>query len=392
MAWERVNPMQTHPQLNLTGLTVAPAQVCGGIRLVPLLRSLECRDVRLELRRYQEKFARVQLDEKHSEYWGFVPHGLVLRWGEADALEAAMGAQLKKVDNKRQDCQWFSTQALHRMVKREGKNALRMLPLHLALEGFLALQFGGPKIAWKEYSRFALSHGLGWRSETAVLGKSIYGFEDALKTFEIHDGQVGVLVFVADKLASAVVLPSSADYRMLHYSLLEDYFGELIWRYALLYSDPQDLEVRPDTSQAQDLAGLRLALERAKQHWADFAQNMMLQDLVGRPLITQKVYDVGGMQLERFTTELDSSQTNTIGECLTRADGELLYLKTFQLSNTQTERAWLLRHLAAHDWHLERAAAAIPLSFFALILRLERAGFGYLVKPHLLEEARRKGF
>ncbi|WP_293909761.1 hypothetical protein [Deinococcus sp.] len=376
--------------LHLNGLSVAPAQVCGGVRLIPLIRQRECRDVRLELRRYREQIGRVQLNDG-SDYWAFVPHGLVLRWGEGDELESAMGSQLKKTDGKTQDVGWFSVNTLHRMVKRESKNALRMLPLHLALEGFLALHFGGPKVAWKEYSRSVLSQGLGERSESAVPGAALPGFEDALKTFEIHDGQVGVLVYVADKLASAFVVPSSQDYRALHYTLLSDYFGELIGRYALLYSHSPELGATPDTSQARTLADLRIALDGARQHWADFAHTSMLGDLVGRPLSRQKIYDVGGMRLERFMTDLNLEQTNTIGECLTRDDGELLYLKTFQLSRAQSERGWLLGLLAAADWHLESAAQSAGLSVNGLILRLDGAGFGYLLKPHLIEAARRKG-
>jgi hypothetical protein len=376
--------------LHLTGLDVAPAQVCGGVRLVPLIRQRECRDVRFELRRYGQPFGRVQLNDG-TDYWGFVPHGLVLRWGDGDELEAAMGSQLKKADGKTQDIGWFSVNTLHRMVKREGKNALRMLPLHLALEGFLALQFGGPKVAWKEYSRYVLSHGLGVRAESAVPGAALPGFADALKTFEIHDGQVGVLVYVADALASAFVVPSALDYRALHYTLLSDYFGELIERYALLYPQAPELGAHPDTSKARSLADLRAALDGARQHWADFAQSSMLGDLVGRPLSRQKIYDVGGLRLERFMTDLNVDQTNTIGECLTREDGELLYLKTFQLSRAQSERGWLLGLLAAADWHLETAVTAANLSVNALILRLDGAGFGYLLKPHLVEAARRKG-
>ena len=392
------SPNSSDSALHLSGLNVAPAQVCGNVRLVPLIRQTECRDVRFELRRYQSQIGRVRLDERGTEYWAFVPHGLILRWGNEDDLETAMGSQLKKVGGASQDCTWASVNTLHRMVKREGKGALRMLPLHLALEGFLALQFGGPDIAWKEYSRFALSHGLGARGESAVLGQQLPGFEDALKTFEIHDGQVGVLVYVADKLASAFVLPSARDYRALHFTLLEDYFGELISRYGLMYAGVSELGARPDTSQARTLADLRVALNGARQHWADYARSSMLGDLIGRPLSRQKIYDVGSMRLERFMTDLGPGPfaasigaTDTIGECLTREDGELLYLKTFQLSRAQSERAWLLGHLAAHDWHLGSAAQAASVSVNALILRLDGAGFGYLLKPHLIDEARRKG-
>ena len=124
---------------------------------------------------------------------------------------------------------------MHHMRKRESKNQLRFLPLHLAMEGFLSMFFSGPDIAWSEYSKYAISHGLGCRYETAVEGRFISRLEDALRVFEIHPKQVGVLIFVAEALASAFVVPTPEDYRLLHASLLEDFYGELIFLYGLLY-------------------------------------------------------------------------------------------------------------------------------------------------------------
>jgi hypothetical protein len=58
-----------------------------------------------------------------------------------------------------------------------------------------------------------------------------------LRVFEIHEGQCGVLVFVADHLASAFVVPHPEDYRLLHRTLIEDFYGELIFQSSHLHQD-----------------------------------------------------------------------------------------------------------------------------------------------------------
>jgi len=376
--------------LLLTGLTAAPAQVCGGIRLVPLLRGALCADVRLERQPFDADLTVVQTSEKMA-YWAFVPHGLVLHWAdEGEEVEVAQGSQLRRADGKKSKYSWGKVQILHRMARRVDKKALRFLPLHTALEGFLALHFGGPNLKWPEYSGFALSHGLGSRREWTHPGGSIYGFEQALRTFEIYQGQVGVMIYVAGALASVSVFPSPQDYRRLHSALLEDVYGELIWQYALLHPQTQRLENLPRVENAKTLPDLRAALNQARAEEAQFSLEVMSGDLIGRDLRLEKVYAPGNLLLERFITDLNPDSPNFIGERLTRENGEVLYLKTFLLSSVQVRRARLLSSLAAQDWHLERTAVTLQLSFKQLVLEFETLGFGYLLKPHLLEAAHRR--
>src|SRR5690606_20382029 len=103
-----------------------------------------------------------------------------------------------------------------RLARRPRGDRLRFLPLHLAVEGYLALHFGGPEIAWEEWSRRAVARGLSPRCEETYTGRQVRSLEDALRHFEIHPGQCGVMVYVADTLASAFVLPHPDDYRALH--------------------------------------------------------------------------------------------------------------------------------------------------------------------------------
>lgn len=74
------------------------------------------------------------------------------------------------------------------------------------------------------------------------MGWSVHGLDDALRVFEIHPGQCGVMVYAADALAAAFVLPHTDDYRLLHASLVQDLYGELVHQYALYGGPVQEFE------------------------------------------------------------------------------------------------------------------------------------------------------
>jgi hypothetical protein len=150
------------------------------------------------------------------------------------------------------------------MVKREDDGRFRMLPLHLAMEGFLALHFNGPDILWCEYSQHAARRGLDPRMESSVRGSWLPGFEEALPVFEIHPTQVGIMIFVAEALAAVVVLSHPEDYRRMHRSLIEDFFGELLYEYALLYPNVPRAETKLDAVRVNSLADLHAEVARAR--------------------------------------------------------------------------------------------------------------------------------
>ncbi len=382
--------------LALGGLTLAPAQCWGAVRLVPLLRRTPRSDLRLALRRYDEAAAVVGLrgapDAPELAYVSYVPHGLVLSWSD-DGSEAAFGAQLgdPRKDGRRHDLGFASVRVAHRMARREDKNQLRFLPLHLAMEGFLALCFGGPQIAWSEYSRQALRSGLDPRVERTVRGAALPGFDDALRVFELHEQQVGVLVLVADSLASAFVVSHPRDYAALHRSLLEDFYCEVLVHYGLYGGETRMEAAISDEAAAKisSLSELASALEELRHTYQTF-QLELATDLLGRPVVAERVYRAGPFQLQRFRTELDLARDNHLGEAIVDEDGELLYLKTYRLSAAQARRGYLLSKLADHHWNLDATAAALGHSKDELLLRLDKAGFGYLLKEHVLAEARRR--
>lgn len=313
-----------------------------------------------------------------SNYVAFIPHGLQLRWG------TALGAQVRPADTPRP---WRCVERVDRLRKKDGRDALRFLPLHLALEGLLALHFAPPQIKWPELSPAFHRAGLGHRQEGGVPGSCLPGYEEALRTFELHRGQVGMLVFVAEELASAFVVPSPDDYRLLHRTLLNDLYGELVLRYAVMYPQTPAMNATPHFEHARSLSDLREALERARREWAAFTRDVMLGDWRERPLRTAVVYQPPHMVLERFSTSLDPASGNHVGERLVRQDGELLYLKTFRLSAAQTRRAYLLSQLAAHEWNLQQAANALNTTVPELVGRIEAQGFGYLISPAVRERA-----
>jgi hypothetical protein len=250
-------------QISLKGLQIAPSQVRGAIRLVPILRPHGREDIRLFRRSYDEDLAFVSLEGEMMKpgvkYVSYIPHGLILSWTDDGSSVAATTTQIY-TDGKQIPFALGKVRVMHRMAKRETPNRLRFLPLHLAMEGFLGMFFSSPDIAWKEYSKKALSSGLNPRWESFYSGKYIPGFEDALRVFEIHPQQVGVLVFVAEALASALIVPHPEDYRALHGSLLEDFYGELIYQYGLLYDTTYPMDTSVDESKINNLDDLRRAI------------------------------------------------------------------------------------------------------------------------------------
>ena len=374
------------------GLSLAPSQVLGGVRLVPVLRREVRADLRLGKRSYGEDRAVVSLDGELCasgiKYVSFVPHGLVVSWSDDGSPVAAWGAELHAKDGRRLGKGPGAVRLAHRMARREDPHQLRFLPLHLAMEGFLALHFGGPEVAWPEYSRQALRRGLSPRVEHAYAGAAVTGLDDALRLFEIHEGQVGVLVFVADALASAFVVPTPEDYRALHRSLLEDFYGELIVQYGY-YAGASSAEARIDERSVSSLADLRGALDMMRADWASFHEGMAA-GLLEKPPRAEPIYKAGPFHLQRFVTDLDLASENHIGEAIVREDGTLEYLKTFRLSAAQSRRAFLLSRLAEHGWELEQTAGALACTKDELVRRFVDAGFGYLFAPAVLAAAQRR--
>lgn len=371
----------------LTGdVEVGPAQVWGSVRLVPLLRRTPITDLRLHARlRDGDDLTEVRIAPRTS-YVAYVPHAFVAAWTSDGSPAAAYGTQLAPPGELRPEC--CGLRLDRRMARRTDPKRLRFLPLHLALEGYLALHFGGPSTAWDEWSAQALRTGLSPRIEATYRGDRVPGLVDALRVFEILPGQCGVLVYVADALASAFLVGHPDDYRALHPTLVRDMYGELIWLYAVSVRSVQDTPVRLDDTGIRSLDDLRAAAVRAGDAWRDLHPVMAARLLEVEPFSVERVYRLGGYRLSRFLPRFDPKGENHIGEMITGPDGRLAYLKTFRLSAAQSRRGHLLATLAAHDWNLVDAARALGTVPAELILRIERAGFGMLLQQHVRDGAR----
>lgn len=362
---------------SLSGLTLAPSQCWGGVRLVPLLRDNCPGDLRILGIENSEELTSIAVGK--GTYSSYIPHAFVASWDEEGNPAASFGAGMRNKDGER-----FGTsrRLSRKMAKRGPDNTLRFLPMHLAMEGFLSLHFGGPEIAWNDLSQSLLARGLSPRSESTIPGQWIAGLEQALRIFEIHEDQVGVLCFVADSFASAFVLSYPDDYRALHRTLLDDFFGDLLYQYGLLYPRSAQLQPALPDNTSGDLASLRRGLKDMRSDWSQFGQNLA-SSLFHRPVQSEKIYKMGAFQLQRFVTDLDSKQENHIGEAILNAKGEIEYLKTYRLSGAQTRRAYLLSVLAKHDWNLSETATFFGQSKEALMCRLSNAGFDYFFKDHI---------
>lgn len=376
-------------RLDMRGLTTGPSQLWGSIRLVPLLRAQPVSGLRLDARIGGADVTVVALGPRLS-YLSYIPHGYVATWHDDDAAVAAYGTQIRDPQRRVTTPSGMRLSFQRRMARKVAKNRLRFLPLHLAVEGYLSLHFGGPELAWAEWSQRAIRRGLSPRVEESYRGDQIAGLADALRVFEIHRGQCGVLLYVADALASAFVVPHPDDYRALHPTLILDLFGELIHQYGLMTLPVSDYQPRLAADRVSSLADLRAEVGRHRAGWEEFHDSLMMAPLLTPAYHCDTVQRLGPFSLWRFRPPFDRVGESHIGEAISDADGRLAYLKTFRLSDAQVRRGYLLTQLAAHDWQIDATAAALNTDARGLALRLDRAGFGYLIRQDMLDHYRAK--
>ncbi|MFB7592690.1 hypothetical protein [Streptomyces sp. NPDC056169] len=378
-------------RIDLTGLDVRPAQVWGGVRIVPLVRDEPVPGLRLRREVYEGSgLGAVDLGDR-TTYTSYVPHGFVADWTAPGAAagagaESAVYGTLLGGEGAPSSC--VPVRRLHRLAKRRpAERRLRFLPLHLALEGYLALHFGGPSVVWDDWSRKALGHGLSPRAEAAYAGWTVPGLAEALRIFELHPGQCGLLLYVADALAAAFVVPHPDDYRLLHPTLVEDLYGELVHQYAY-YGGPVPeftARIRDGAGGIRTLADLRAAARAQERAWVEAHDGLMARDLLETSYAFERVYRMGGFDLHRFLPPfLRDGREQHIGELITDHKGRAAYLKTFRLSEKQIRKGHLLRVLADRDWHLERTAEALGTSYAEVVRRIEAAGLGALLDAHVV--------
>ncbi|MDN3243436.1 ARPP-2 domain-containing protein [Glycomyces tritici] len=366
-------------RLTFDGLQIRPDQVWGGIRLVPLVRDEPITSLRL----HPSGFPVDDSFDAYEPYCCYTPHGLTAEWTDDGTAVPALGTALRMPARTVRKSRRPAT-------KLERRTRVHFVPHQTALEAFLPLTFRVPSIAWQEWSTRAFRRGLPRQDDPRYSGFDVEGLADALRIFELHPGQCGVLVYVADALASAIVTPHPDDYRALHPTLIEDGFGELIWRYAHLYDASPDFRPHLDASTIDTIADLRTAMDAALQEWADFHQHVMAAGLLDAEYVFTADYQMDRYTLRRFRPHFIPGRETHVGEAITDDEGRLAYLRTFRLSETQSRRGRLLRTLSDHDWNLEATAAAMGLVLPALIARIDAAGYGTLLRQDVIDHFRAK--
>lgn len=380
-------------KLDLSGVVAMPSQVWGGIRLVPLVRESPVVGLRLHHEIYRDALGVVDTDSR-TRYLSYIPHGFIADWSGDGGQSAAYGTQLAASAPTGTEC--VPVRMHHGLAKRRRQKGvtekrLRFLPLQLALEGYLALHFGGPSVVWDEWSQQAVRQGLSPRAEAAYAGWQVPGLGDALRIFEIHPEQCGVLVYTADALAAAFVVPHPDDYRALHPSLVEDLYGELVHQYGFYGGPVPAFEARIGGERhIRSLADLRAAARAQERGWTETHDTLMANRLLDPSYHFERVYRMGEFGLWRFLPSFGRGEPEQhIGEAICDHKGRVAYLKTFRLSDAQIRRGHLLNGLHDHDWHLDRTARALGVDRGQLVGRIQDAGFASLLK-HGAERAARR--
>jgi len=372
------------------GLKAAPSQVWQAIRLVPLIDPHPVTDLRLFREKNQADLGIVSVEDDLA-YYAYLPHSYILNWSPEGEPQALSGTQMQKTHKsfKSDGKLWKAAPVIEfqRMAKKQDAQHLRFLPQHLGIEGYLHQFFNAPSIDWRDtYRRSAISDGLLPREAYVLSGHALEGLETALRIFELHPGQVGLLVFVADALAMICLYPHPADYQFLHRSLIGDLFAELFWYYSRLNYAVMPLKSE-GPSHAQNWQDLKAEL-RALRGEIETFQTWMAAGLLDMPIETQAVQDLGPYQLLRFVSQLAPSQTSEahMGELILSQSGKCVYFKSCRLSEGQIQTAWILQNLEKQLWHLGNTAQTLNLSYDQLVLKMLKHDLGRLLKPQIIDQ------
>lgn len=276
------------------------------------------------------------------------------------------------------------------MIKRRDKENIRFLPLNVAMESFLSSYFNCFDIKWEEYSRKGSKYGLSPRYDQVYSGQSLSELENALRVFELHKNQVGVLLFVADALASIFIVPNPYDYKELHYSLLKDFYGETIYFYSIYHKNLQSFKTEFDESKITKISDFNNELQRIKADLANF-YTMMANNVIKRKVSIKKLYDIKNYSLNYFfTEEMGKYSENYIGETIFDENYNIHYMKLYRISEEQIKRFVLLKLLDDNDWHIEQSAKTINLSKDEFILKMYKLELGHLLQPKYIDQAKKR--
>lgn len=361
--------------LQQSGLKTAPSQIWKSVRLVPVIAESIVDD--LHLAPHKALAWTWAGYDKNKSYSAFVPYGLVLSEGKA-AAQTQLGAA-------GQQWQGVGLRYLDRMVQRKSQQ-LHFLPQHLGVAAFLANNFKAPEIYWRDfYSRKALREGLSPRYLQGLSGEALVGLDEALRVFEIHARQVGMLLFFGDVLAAAVIYPHPSDYRLLHSFLLQEVYAQDLWWASYYYRELPALEPPELAQPPQQLADLSRFLDQQIGFLTDF-EAWMASPVLDVPLARKVHYQWQQYQLQSWIGPLHYGQPGFAGEMIV-SEQRLAYLHSFRLEPKQVNEAWVLQQLAQHQWNPEATAKALGFSFNQWVRRMDKVGLGRIVQRPWLDQA-----
>jgi hypothetical protein len=367
-------------RLTFAGLETRPGQVWGAVRLVPLVRDEPVEGLRMH------PGALPETGHPRDGCW-YVPHGLTAEWTGDGTAVPAFGTALRMPTST-------VKRSLRPDSKHEHRTRIRFVPRRGALETYLPLAFKAPVIAWEEWSSRAFRQSLLPQPNRTYHGLLVDGLADALRVFEIHPGQCGVLVYVADALSGVLVTPHPDDYRALHPTLVEDSYGELIWRYSTLYDSVPEFATRLDASKVDSLADLRAQADAARRDWAGFHDGTLAAGLLDPDYTFTETYEMADFSLVRYRPKFEAGRETHVGEAILDPKGRPAFLQSFRLSETQVRRGRLLEALAANEWHLDRTADALALTRPALVALLHNSDLDWMLRRDVVDHdlaLRRRG-
>ena len=367
-------------KLNLKGVSFGPSQVWKNIRLVLLIRSEVCSNLKMKKVDYDNSFSTVSVNEKIN-YSSYIPFGIIASWGE----DGAAGISNRSLVNKKKS-EKSAFDHHFRLVGKVEKNKVRILPFHMAMEAFLSTAFKRPEVRRKEFTNEFNRFGLYYRGELSWSSDCLSYVNDALGYFEILENQCGVLIYISDSLASCYLLPNPEDYRHLHYTLLLDCYSDLMWHYSNEEYDVQKLKFSLNEKRVTGIKSLRSEFEIAMKELSNQTESLS-SGLFERDLYYQDYYKLGNNRLRKFRTDFfESMSEDHIGECIVDSDENVQYLKSFRLGIEQLRRGKFLQRLEENDWDISECAKVDKLNRDQWLFQFYKSGLGYILNDNTIRE------
>jgi hypothetical protein len=362
--------------MGLSSLSAAPVQYFGEISIVPLLRKDPPQDLRL--------FRRGVAPTADNSYALF-PHGMIFSSKDNQDAQVIFGTQILKWNAIEEQLRYSNLKT--RSGENQSSRRLRFLPLDLSTEGFVEHYYGATPSAWEDYATLLVSKKTVPTQEWAQVRESNPDIDECLRSFEMHAEQTGLLVFIQNELALAMVLPNHEDYQAVHPSILEDLCRGMFGFYGK-FPTKIIAPTLPNDKQINDLETLRASVKRLKAQWST-SHSSFVGGALELPLNFSSTLTVGPFRYKRFGSQLLQTRENILGESIHRDSGRLEFLITYKLTRSETRRTYVVECFSRANWEPRAAAASMGISLEEFYDRMRHSGLAYLLEPRVLNEMRR---